>query len=358
MRAFNFSPGPAALPTAVLEQARAELLDYQGMGVSVMEISHRSKPYLELAERAEADLRALLGIGDDYCVLFLQGGASLQFAMAPMNLAAADAPVDYIHTGAWAAKAIAEARRIADVRIAASSEADGFRSVPAFAEWTPTPNAAYCHITPNETIGGVQFQDFPDAGAPLVADMSSELLSRPIDVDRFGLIYAGAQKNVGPAGLTIVIARKDLLGRARPGTPAVLDYAAHAEQRSMFNTPPTFSWYLAGLVFRWVRAEGGVAGMAERNARKAAKLYAALDASNFFHAPVAAPHRSAMNVPFTLADARLDGAFLEGAEARGLRNLKGHRSVGGMRASLYNAVEEDAVDALIGYLSDFEKESA
>ena len=357
MRAFNFSAGPAALPPSVLARAQAELLDYQGKGLSVMEMSHRSAAFTEIAATAEADLRALLGIGDSHHVLFLQGGASLQFAMLPMNLCGAGDTVDYVHTGAWGTKAIAEARRLANVHIAASSEAEHFTRVPALGEWRLTPGAAYCHITANETIGGVQFRRFPRLDAPLVADMSSELLSRQIDVDDFGVIYAGAQKNIGPAGLCVVIVRQDL-ARARPGTPRILDYAVQAEHGSMVNTPPTFAWYLAGLVFRWVREQGGVAAMQAAAERKAATLYAAIDGSGFYHAPVPPEHRSRMNVPFTLADARLDAAFLAGAEQRGLLNLKGHRSVGGMRASLYNAVGAEAVDALVRYMADFEAERA
>ena len=354
MRAYNFSPGPAALPDAVLEQARDELLDYRGKGLSVMEMSHRSKEFIEIAERAEADLRELLGIGEDYHVLFLQGGASMQFAAVPINLGSAGDTVDYVHTGYWGGKAIAEAERLAKVNIAASSEATNFDRIPPRQCWRLTPGAAYCHIVSNETIGGVQFHDFPDTPAPLVADMSSELLSRPIDVNRFGLIYAGAQKNIGPAGLCVVIVRSDLAGRARPGTPRILDYGVQAEHGSMFNTPPTYTIYLAGLVLRWLKAAGGVAEMARVNGRKAIKLYQAIEASNFYRAPVARCHRSIMNVPFTLAEPALNEAFLAGAEQRRLLNLKGHRSFGGMRASLYNAIPEAAVDALVEYMASFE----
>ncbi|MCE2423504.1 MAG: 3-phosphoserine/phosphohydroxythreonine transaminase [Pseudomonadales bacterium] len=354
MRAFNFSPGPAALPDAVLEQARDELLDYRGRGLSVMEMSHRSKEFVDIAQSAEADLRELLAIGDDYHVLFVQGGASMQFAMVPFNLCRAEDTVDYVHTGSWGTKAIAEAQRLAMVNVAASSEETNFDRVPARETWRLSANAAYCHIVANETIGGVQFHEFPETDAPLVADMSSELLSRPVDVTRFGVIYAGAQKNVGPAGLCVVIVRRDLAGRARPGTPRILDYAVQGENGSMFNTPPTYSWYLAGLVLKWLKHAGGVAEMDRVNRRKAAKLYAAIDASDFYHSPVKTPDRSIMNVPFTLADPALDQAFLDGAEERRLLNLKGHRSVGGMRASLYNAVSEEAVDTLIEYLAAFE----
>ena len=356
-RAFNFSAGPAALPEPVLEQAQAELLDYQGRGLSVMEMSHRSPEFVAIAERAEADLRALLAIGDEYHVLFLPGGATLQFAMLPLNLAGPEDTVDYVHTGAWGKKAIAEAQRVAKVHIAATA-APALDHVPAPATWQLTPTAAYCHLVANETIGGVQFHEFPDTPSPLVADMSSELLSRTIDVQRFGVIYAGAQKNLGPAGLAVMIMRKELAARRCRELPAMLEYATHAEHGSMFNTPPTYAWYLAGLVFAWLRRIGGVAAIEATNRRKAAKLYAAVDASNFYSAPVAAADRSIMNVPFTLAEPALDAAFLAGAEARRLLNLKGHRSVGGMRASLYNAVSEAAVDALIDYMVAFEKERA
>lgn len=358
MRAFNFSPGPAALPDSVLEQARDELLDYRGKGLSVMEMSHRSKEFTEIAEGAEADLRELLGVGDDYYVLFQHGGASMQFAAVPLNLSGPDDTVDYIHTGSWGSKAIAEAETLARVHVAATSEPTNFDRIPARQSWRLTPDAAYCHIVSNETIGGVQFQEFPETPAPLVADMSSELLSRPIDISKFGLVYAGAQKNIGPAGFAVVIVHKDLAGRARPGTPRLLDFGLQAEHGSMFNTPPTFPVYLAALVLRWLKAEGGVARMAEVNGRKAAKLYAVIDASNFYRARVVRDDRSIMNVPFTLADTALDGAFLAGAEERSLLNLKGHRSVGGMRASLYNAVSEEAVDALVQYMADFEARHA
>ena len=358
-RAHNFSAGPAALPEAVLERAQAELLDYQGRGLSVMEMSHRSKAFIDIAERAEANVRALLGVNDSYHVLFLQGGATLQFAMAPLNLAGREDVADYVHTGAWAAKAIAEGRRLLNVNVAASTEPEGFTSVPDAASWHLSRNARYVHLTGNETIGGVEYHEWPDVGdVPLVADLSSTLLSRPLEVTRFGVIYAGAQKNIGPAGLTVVIVRKDLAGQARADTPTLLDYSAHAAAGSMLNTPPTYAWYLAGLVFEWLIEQGGLAAMAKVNERKAARLYATIDASNFYHCPVAAPHRSWMNVPFTLADPALDAAFLAEATAAGLLNLKGHRSVGGMRASLYNAVTEEAVAALIEFMAAFEADRA
>jgi phosphoserine aminotransferase len=355
-RVFNFSAGPAALPVEVLETARDELLDYRGTGMSVMEMSHRSKAFIDIAEQAEADLIELLGVPDDYEVLFLQGGATTQFAMVPMNLLGGRAVADYVNTGTWSQKAINEAKRFCDVNVVASSAASNFSDIPHPSTWKLSNDAAYLHVCSNETIGGVQFHDFPAVAVPLVADMSSDILSRPIDVAQFALIYAGAQKNIGPAGLTVVIVRRDLLGKVRPGTPSMLDYAVHAEAGSMSNTPPTYAWYLAGLVFRWLKGQGGLAGIQAVNRRKAEKLYAAVDASNFYASPVAQPCRSLMNVPFTLADGRLDAAFLEGAEARGLTNLKGHRSVGGMRASLYNAVPEASVDALVEYMRVFERE--
>jgi phosphoserine aminotransferase len=355
-RVHNFSAGPAALPLEVLERAREEMLDYRGSGMSVMEMSHRSKEFIAIAEKAEADLIELLGVPDDYRVLFLQGGATLQFAMVPLNLLGDRGTADYVNTGAWSTKAIEEAGRFCKVNVVASSEARSFTDVPPSAEWRRSPDAAYLHICSNETIGGVQFHDFPASDVPLVADMSSDILSRPVDVSRFGLIYAGAQKNIGPAGLTVVIVRKDLIGKARAGTPSMLDYAVHAEAGSMSNTPPTYAWYLAGLVFEWMKGQGGLPAIAALNARKAGKLYGALDNSNFYSTPVAPGCRSLMNVPFTLPDAALDAVFLKGAEARGLTNLKGHRSVGGMRASLYNAVPEAAVDALVEYMQVFERE--
>ncbi len=355
-RVYNFSAGPAMLPEVVLEQAREEMLDWQGTGMSVMEMSHRGKAFLSIAEQAEADLRELMGIPDNYRVLFLQGGASAQFAMVPLNLAAEGATVDYLNTGAWSKKAIAEARRFCKVNIAGSSEARNFTGVPAADSLQLSADAAYLHYTPNETIGGVEFPYVPDTGeVPLVADMSSTILSRPIEVDRFGLIYAGAQKNVGPAGLTLVIVRDDLIGKARDGTPTMLDYKVHADNGSMYNTPPTYAWYLAGLVFQWLKRNGGLAAMAEVNRRKAEKLYAAIDGSDFYSNPVDPACRSWMNVPFVLADPELDATFLKEAEARGLTTLKGHRSVGGMRASIYNAMPEAGVDALVEFMGDFER---
>ena len=356
-RIFNFSAGPAVLPLEVLERARAELTDWHGSGMSVMEMSHRGKEFLEIAAKAEADLRALMAIPANYKVLFLQGGASAQFAMVPMNLLRGKHKADYINTGEWSKKSIAEAKKYCSVNVAASSEADKFCSVPKRNTWKLDPDAAYVHYILNETIGGVEFQDIPDTGkVTLVADMSSTILSRPIDVARFGLIYAGAQKNIGPAGLTIVIARDDLLGQTVAGTPSMFDYKIHADNESMYNTPPTYAWYMAGLVFEWLQSRGGLKGMAEINRRKADKLYAAIDGSNgFYKNPVERSVRSWMNVPFTLKDAALDEPFLKGAKAVGLLQLKGHRSVGGMRASIYNAMPEAGIDALIQYMQDFQR---
>ncbi|OOG25180.1 phosphoserine transaminase [Thioalkalivibrio denitrificans] len=355
-RVFNFSAGPAMLPEPVLERAREEMLDWNGTGMSVMEMSHRGKAFMSIAEEAERDLRALLSIPDNYRVLFLQGGASAQFAMVPMNLLRGKTRADYINTGAWSKKAIAEGRRFADVNVAATGEADGFNSIPVFDTWQLSGDAAYVHYTPNETIGGVEFHWIPRTGdTPLVADMSSTILSRPVDVSRYGVIYAGAQKNIGPAGLTIVIVREDLIGDATEGTPTMFDYRTHAENGSMYNTPPTYGWYLAGLVFKWLLDLGGLAAMAEINRRKAEKLYAAIDASDFYTNPVAIESRSWMNVPFTLAKPELDGEFLKEAESMGLTNLKGHRSVGGMRASIYNAMPEAGVSALVDFMTDFEQ---
>lgn len=355
-RVFNFSAGPAVLPSEVLKQARDELLDWGGSGMSVMEMSHRGKEFMSIAEKAEADLRALMGIPANYKVLFLQGGASLQFAMVPMNLLRGRDSADYINTGAWSKKAIAEAKRYCEVNIAASSQDNGFNSAPPQLDLELNPGAAYVHYTPNETIGGVEFPYIPETGdVPLVADMSSTILSRPVDVSKFGLIYAGAQKNIGPAGLTVVIVDEALIGQTLDFTPTMLDYGVHAENQSMYNTPPTYALYLAGLVFEWLKGKGGLAGMAEINKHKAHKLYAAIDASDFYKNPVELNSRSWMNVPFTLANPELDKTFLQGASGAGLLSLKGHRSVGGMRASIYNAMPEDGIDALISYMADFEK---
>jgi phosphoserine aminotransferase len=356
LRVFNFSAGPAMLPEEVLQQAREEMLDWHGAGMSVMEMSHRGKEFMSIAEQAESDLRELLQIPDNYKVMFLQGGASSQFAMVPMNLTRDKSKVDYINTGSWSKKAIAEAKRYAVVNLAASTEERGFTTTPSQSELKLDPDAAYVHYTPNETIQGVEFPYLPETGeVPLVADYSSTILSRPIDVSQYGIIYAGAQKNIGPAGLTIAIVREELIGNAIDNTPAMFQYATHSDNGSMYNTPPTFGWYLAGLVFKWLKEKGGLAGMAVINQRKAEALYKAIDNSAFYANPVAPESRSWMNIPFTLADAGLDGKFIEEASAAGLKTLKGHRSVGGMRASIYNAMPEAGVQALIDFMIEFER---
>lgn len=356
MRAYNFSAGPAMLPDAVMKKAQAEMLDWQGSGMSVMEMSHRGPEYTTIAEKAEQDLRDLMGISDEYAVLFLQGGASAQFAMIPMNLLRGKDSADYLNTGAWSTKAIAEAQRYTKVNVAADASASNFTVIPDQSSWQLSAEAAYLHYTPNETIHGLEFADIPDAGGvPLVADMSSTILSRPVDINRFDMIYAGAQKNIGPAGLCIVIIKRDLLGDVLPGTPTMFNYKVHADNGSMYNTPPTYSWYLAGLVFEWLKQQGGLKAMAEINQRKAAKLYAAIDGSDFFNNPVDIRHRSWMNVPFTLADSSLDKTFLSEAAAAQLLTLKGHRDLGGMRASIYNAMPEEGVDKLIEFMTEFER---
>jgi len=355
VRVHNFSAGPAALPLPVLEQARDELLDWQG-GASVMEISHRSRAFIAVAEQAEADLRELLAIPPGYRVLFMQGGATAQFAAVPLNLAEPGAPAAYVNTGHWSERAIKEARRFVSVGIAADEATSGYSTVPEPAALKPAPNSAYLHYTPNETIGGVEFPYVPDTGGvPLVADMSSTILSRPLDVGRFGIIYAGAQKNIGPSGITVVMVRDELLGRARDGTPMVFDYRAVADAGSMLNTPPTFGWYFAGLVFKWLKREGGLAAMAKRNRAKADALYAAIDASAFYSNPVTPHCRSWMNVPFRLAKPELEKAFLAESDNAGLTNLAGHRAVGGMRASIYNAMPMEGVAALVEFMREFER---
>ena len=355
-RVFNFSAGPAMLPQAVLEIAQQEILDWQGSGMSVMEMSHRGKEFMSIATQAEADLRDLMGISDDYAVLFLQGGASSQFAAVPLNLLHGKKTADYVNTGSWSKKAIAEAKRYCEVNVAASSEDSKFTTVPAQENWQLNSEAAYVHYTPNETIGGVEFPFIPDTGdVPLVADMSSTILSRPMDVSRYGVIYAGAQKNIGPAGLTVVIVRKDLMGQPLDSTPTMFNYQVQADNGSMYNTPPTYSWYLAGLVFAWIKEQGGLTKMGEINNRKAEKLYSAIDNSDFYANPVDPVCRSWMNVPFTLADSELDALFLEESKEEGLATLKGHRSVGGMRASIYNAMPEEGVNNLIAFMAEFER---
>jgi len=356
VRVFNFAAGPAALPLEVLEQVQAELTDWQSSGMSVMEVSHRSKAFIAVARAAEADLRELLAIPANYKVLFLQGGATAQFSAIPMNLATQDATVDYVNTGAWSKKAIGEARRYANVNIAADESAGNYSTVPAPSTLKFSRGAAYAHYTPNETIGGVEFPYVPATGeVPLVADFSSTILSRPIDVSKYGLIYAGAQKNIGPSGLVVVIVRDDLIGRARPGTPTVFDYKAMADSDSMLNTPPTFGWYVAGLVFKWLRRQGGLAAIAAVNRAKAERLYGAIDGSDYYRNPVAKEARSWMNVPFTIPDTALEKAFLAEAASAGLANLEGHRSVGGFRASIYNAMPIEGIDALIAFMKEFQR---
>ena len=353
---YNFSAGPAMLPAAVLQQAQAELLDWQGIGTSVMEISHRGPAFMAMVEQAEADVRSLLAIPDHYKVLFLQGGASSQFAMVPLNLRSPAGCADYYWTGTWSGKAITEAKRHLPVQLVADTSSDQFTTLPELGSIAVSPNADYVHYTPNETIHGVEFNSIPETGdVPLIADFSSSILSCPLDVSRFGIIYAGAQKNIGPAGITLVIIRDDLLGRATEEVPAMFNYATHAANDSMFNTPPTYAWYLAGLVFTWLKAQGGLRVMAALNQRKSAALYAAIDQSGFYHNPVAVECRSRMNIPFTLADSRLDKTFLAESAAQGLQALKGHRSVGGMRASVYNAMPEAGVQALIAFMAEFEQ---
>jgi len=356
-KVFNFSAGPAVLPEEVLRQAAEEMLDWHGSGQSVMEMSHRGKEYMSIHAQAEADLRELMGIPANYKVLFLQGGATLQFAQIPMNLMRGKASADYVNTGEWSKKAIKEAKLFGKVNVAASGEDRSFTYIPPATEWKLDPQAAYVHICSNETIGGVEFNWVPDTGeVPLVADVSSTFLSREVDVSKYGLIYGGAQKNIGPAGLTIVIVRDDLIGHAPAGTPTVLDYKAQADNESMLNTPPTYSVYIAGLVFQWLERQGGIAAIEKRNIEKAQLLYEYLDQSGFYRNPVAPADRSRMNIPFTLKDAALDDAFLKGAQQRGMLQLKGHRSVGGIRASIYNAMPIEGVRALVDYMREFEKQ--
>ena len=355
-RCHNFSAGPATLPTAVLETAHSELLEWQDCGASVMEVSHRGESFVEMARAAENNLRTLLDISDDYATLFMHGGATAQFSAVPLNLLGAHQCADYIDSGHWAQKAIHEAKRYCEPKIVARAcTQDGFYTMPAVSEWQIDDKAPYLHYTPNETINGLEFSEIPETSAPLVADYSSTILSRPMDVKRFGLIYAGAQKNIGPAGIAIVIVRKDLLDRASAHTPIVMHYAQAMKSDSMYNTPPAFAWYMAGLVFKWLLDLGGLEEMARRNARKAEKLYRIIDEEPFYSNMVAREYRSKMNVPFSLARPELEQEFLTRAKAAGLHGLKGHRAVGGMRASIYNAVSEESVDALIDFMADFVK---
>jgi len=355
-RIYNFSAGPSMLPEEVLRIAQQEMLDWQGSGMSVMEMSHRGKHFLSIAESLKQDLIELLAIPDNYQVLFLQGGASAQFALIPQNILNGKTKAAYVNTGAWSTSAIKEAAKYCEVQIAASAEANAFTSIPDFKLWSVDPEAAYLHYTSNETIHGVEFPFIPDAGElPLVCDMSSNILSRPVDVSRFGLIYAGTQKNMGPSGVTVVIVRDDLVGLAQKTVPAVFDYAQQAKSDSMLNTPATYNWYLLGLVLQWLKQQGGVAAIEQRNIAKADSLYQAIDASSLYSNPVEKAYRSRMNVPFVLADAGLDKEFLTLAEQQGLGTLQGHRSVGGMRASIYNAMPHAGVDALIAFMAEFER---
>ncbi len=355
-RGYNFSAGPAALPEEVLRQAQAELLEWGGARASVMEISHRGKDFIALAEEAEHDLRDLLAVPANYKVLFQQGGATQHFAQIPMNFARRERTVDYVLTGDWSDKAAKEAKALAQVRIAATSAATNYDRIPARASWDLDPNAAYVHIATNETIRGVEFHEVPDVGAvPLIGDVSSTVLSRPLDVSKYALLYAGAQKNIGPSGLVVMIVRDDLLECCPKDIPKIFNYAEHAAQGSMLNTPNTWGWYLAGLVFKWVKKHGGVAAMGERNRAKAELLYGYIDGSGYYRNPVEKSARSWMNVPFTLPNAELDGAFLKESEAAGLLALKGHRAVGGMRASIYNAMPLEGVQALVDFMRDFAK---
>lgn len=356
MRIFNFSAGPAVLPEPVLRRAAEEMLDWHGSGMSVMEMSHRGKEFIGIAAKAEADLRTLLAIPNNYRVLFLQGGALAENAAIPMNLMNSKSGADYVNTGEWSKKSIKEAKKYCTVNVAASAEDKNFSYVPAQENWKLDPNAAYVHVCTNETIGGVEYHWVPNTGnVPLVADMSSHILSRAIDIKRYGVIYGGAQKNIGPAGLTLVIVRDDLLEQALPITPAVLHWKEQAAQDSMLNTPPTYAVYIAGLVFQWLLDQGGVAAMEQKNIAKANLLYDYLDQTAFYKNPVAKSDRSRMNVPFNLANPALDEAFLTGAQQNQMVQLKGHRSVGGMRASIYNAMPLEGVQRLIAYMKEFER---
>ena len=353
---YNFSAGPAVLPKDVLKQAQTELLDWHGSGMCVMEMSHRGKEYMSIQAEAEADLRELLAIPANYKVLFLQGGGSAQFGMIPMNLLRGKKSADYVNTGEWSKKAIGEAKKYCEVKVVASSEDKNFSYAPASTAWKLNADAAYVHICTNETIGGVEIFETPNTGnVPLVADMSSHILSRPIDVSKYGLIYAGSQKNIGPAGLAIVIVRDDLIGETIAGTPNMYDYKVHADNDSMYNTPPTFAIYVAGLVFKMLKAKGGLAAMEKTNVLKANLVYDYLDSTNFYNCPTAKENRSRMNIPFKLAIEALDEDFLKEAKNRGLLQLKGHRSVGGMRASIYNAMPVEGVQTLVDFMKAFEK---
>ncbi|HKX41272.1 MAG TPA: 3-phosphoserine/phosphohydroxythreonine transaminase [Burkholderiaceae bacterium] len=354
-RVYNFSAGPAVLPESVLRQAADEMLDWHGTGMSVMEMSHRGKEFISIHAEAEALLRELLAVPKNYKVLFMQGGAIGENAIVPMNMLRGKTSADYINTGEWSKKSIKEAKKYAKVHVAATSEETKFDRIPPRETWQLDPNAAYVHICANETIGGIEYHTIPDTGdVPLIADVSSDILSKPLDVSKFGLLYGGAQKNIGPAGLTIVIVRDDLLGGALPITPSAFNYTEQAENDSMLNTPPTYAIYIAGLVFKWIKEQGGLAAMAAHNRAKAAVLYKFLDESDFYISPIVPQDRSLMNAPFKLRDESLDAAFLKGAEERNMLQLKGHRSVGGMRASMYNAMPVEGIRTLVAYMKEFE----
>jgi phosphoserine aminotransferase len=356
MRTFNFSAGPAVLPEPVLRRAADEMLDWHGSGMSVMEMSHRGKEFIGIASKAEADFRKLLAVPDNYRVLFLQGGAMAENALIPMNLLGQKTSADYVNTGEWSKKSIKEAGKYCEVNVAASAADRDFTYVPAEETWRLDPDAAYVHVCTNETIGGVEYNFVPDThGVPLVADMSSHLLSRAVDVAKYGVIYGGAQKNIGPAGLTLVVVREDLLGHALPITPSAFNWKEQADNDSMLNTPPTYSIYIAGLVFEWLLEQGGIAAIEQRNIAKATLLYDYLDQSRFYSNPVAIGDRSRMNIPFRLSDSTLDEAFLKGAQQNHMVQLKGHRVVGGMRASIYNAMPIEGVQALVAYMKEFER---
>ncbi|MBA4740089.1 MAG: 3-phosphoserine/phosphohydroxythreonine transaminase [Burkholderiales bacterium] len=353
---YNFSAGPAVLPRAVLEQAQAEMLEWSGSGMSVTEMSHRSKEFLSIAEDAERTLNSLLGLSDEYQVLFLQGGATTQFSIIPMNLLVDARGADYICTGQWSKKAIKEGKKIGSIHVAATSEDRNFADVPSYDSWDLRSDSSYVHITSNETIGGVEFHDYPpNLPSPLVADMSSHILSRPLDVSQFGLIYAGAQKNIGPAGLTIVIIRKDLLARVSSDLPSMFSYAVQADNQSMFNTPPTYAIYVAGLVFKWLEEQGGLSSIEQKNIKKSNMIYDQIDLTGFYRSPVPKNCRSRMNIPFRIRDETLEDLFLKDAKDCGLLQLKGHRSVGGIRASIYNAMPIEGVETLLDFMQHFEK---
>ena len=353
---FNFGAGPATMPEVVLEEVQQELLDWRGMGLSIMEISHRSPEFVEIANQAESDFRDLLNISDSYAVLFLHGGATLQNAMIPLNLSAEGGTADYIYTGHWAKRSISEAKKYTNVNIAASSEDRDFTYFPKQSSWNLSKNSSYVHITPNETIGGLRFKDLKDSEVPIVADYSSAILSEVIEVNKFSLIYGGAQKNIGPAGLGFAIIKKELLGKAQSITPTMLNYSEMHEGKSMYNTPPTFAWYVAGKIFKWLKSMGGVYEIEKLNNKKAKKIYSFIDQSDFYENKINKEDRSIMNIPFQLNNENLNSRFLEESRDAGLLALKGHRSVGGMRASIYNAMPEEGVDALIGFMRTFEKE--